>query len=63
MKYMIEDVSGDEVSLHVVPGNDVHLIFHEPDGAYTSRLFTLEQFREFRRAVGYVWQEVHSDGE
>lgn len=26
-------------------------------------VFTEDQFRDFRKAVGFVWQEVHSDGE
>jgi hypothetical protein len=63
MKYVTEDCNGDEISLKPEENGYIRLALALGDEDYTSRLFTLEQFKEFRKAVGYVWQDVHSDGE
>lgn len=61
MKYTVEDYNGEEVSLSA-DGTYVHLVSFDEETSL-SRLFTVEQFKDFRKAVGYIWQEVHSDGE
>jgi hypothetical protein len=58
MRYTIQDENGDSVSLESDGGGAV--IRTSGGGQF---IFTDDEFKEFRRAVGYVWQEVHSDGE
>lgn len=57
MRYVIEDENGDSVSLEAGLRGTVLALGVE--GAVTAEFeFTLDEFKEFRRAVGYVWQEV-----
>lgn len=57
MKYLIEDENGDQIS---IARRDVGAIVTlEVSGRSAVEFYlTLDEFREFRRAVGYVWQEV-----
>lgn len=58
MKYTIYDKNMREVSF--LQGMDNAVILDTDDMEY---VFTIEQFKDFRKAVGYVWQEVHSGGD
>lgn len=52
MKYTVLSEYGDEVTLEYNACGEVVL-----DARY---IFTKDGFKEFRRAVGYVWQEVEN---
>lgn len=56
MKYGVNAMAGGEVSLEAQ--NSTVIL----DTEYYQFEFTLDQFKDLRKAVGYVWQEVHSDG-
>lgn len=53
MKYTITTQQVEEVALSV---SDDSVVLELDDNNY--RVLTFEQFKEFRRAVGYVWQEL-----
>jgi hypothetical protein len=60
VKYVIEDENGDSVSLQAQDTDTttptvVLYLDRNPDTYFT---FLLDEFKEFRRAVGYVWQEI-----
>lgn len=52
MKYVVYDSDGEDVS---VESRDDSVVLH---AGGTDHWFTRDEFREFRKAVGYVWQEV-----
>jgi len=65
MKYVIEGANDDIISLEAelgeppfgvtitsTYGDDEHLLY-----------FNEKQFKELRRAVGYVWQEINGSNE
>lgn len=54
VKYVITDENEESVSLEREPGNSVELSLNNAHFF----LFTIEEFKEFRRAIGYIWQEV-----
>jgi hypothetical protein len=57
MRYVIEDENGDQVSV-ARSGEGVTVALDvSGDGAVEYHL-TPDEFKEFRRAVDYVWQEV-----
>lgn len=59
MKYTVTDENGEYVSLE--QGTEYPVIL---DVNNTGQfVFTMDEFKEFRKAVGYVWQEVHQDGD
>lgn len=63
MKYTVEvSEYGDLEIQRDEPDTTVRLAIREGDD-YEYVVMSLEEFRDFRKAVGYVWQEVHSDGE
>lgn len=57
MRYTIEDENGDSVSIESESGRHGVVLRTDNGGLFT---FTLDEFKEFRRAVGYVWQEVEN---
>jgi hypothetical protein len=52
VRYVIEDVNGETVSVEMVAGNVVIAISGD------TFEFLPEEFNDFRKAVGYVTQEV-----
>lgn len=56
MKYTVQDVNGEELSIQ---GDGEYVALSTDHGDVFS--LTLEEFQEFRKAVGYVWQEVHGN--
>lgn len=62
MKYTIDGQYGDEVEVNR-SGDNVYVTViptgTEPDVAGCVAL-TVEQFKEFRRAIGYVWTEIEA---
>lgn len=57
MKYLIEDGNGDQISI-ARSGLGVTVALDVADGSAVEFYLTSDEFKEFRRAVGYVWQEV-----
>ena len=55
MKFSVYDRTGDEISL-IREGDEVTLIAVENDRSVTLA-FGEEEFKQFRRAVGYAWNE------
>lgn len=60
MRYTIEDENGDNVSIESELGRNGVVLRTDNGGVF---VFTKDEFKEFRRAIGYVWLEVHPDGE
>lgn len=60
MKYTVHDSDLNEYIFSTDAG---HVTFEIPNFFGGGMVFTEDQFKDFRKAVGYVWQEVHSDGE
>lgn len=56
MRYEIDDKFGETLRIEK-SGSDVTVSIGEQADIY----FTLEQFKDFRRAVGYVWSEFEAD--
>lgn len=56
MKYTIEDNNGESIAIQK-QGIDV-LVTLSLAGGDSDYYLTPEEFKEFRRAVGYVWQEM-----
>lgn len=52
MKYIITDSYGDDIEIV----RDESLVTVEVNGRNVT--LDLEQFKDFRRAVGYVWTEI-----
>jgi hypothetical protein len=52
MRYIISDNFGDDIEI-VRDGTDVNISITGSDVALNA-----EQFKDFRRAVGYVWTEI-----
>jgi hypothetical protein len=63
VKYIIEDADGHSVSLQAQDTDTtmptvILYLDQKPD---TYFVFLLDEFKEFRRAIGYVWQEIEGD--
>jgi hypothetical protein len=54
VKYTITDLNNDWVALE--PDGDTVTLYMNDDSRYF--VFSLSEFRDFRKAIGYVWQEV-----
>lgn len=54
MKYSIVDKIGNSIALEL-GHNSVAM-----DTDYYEFELTFDQFRDFRKAIGYVWQEIES---
>lgn len=54
MKYSIDDRNGSSISLEL--GTTVVVM----DTDYYEFELTFDQFRDLRKAIGYVWQEIES---
>jgi hypothetical protein len=65
MKYGVDVAEYGTATLHTgkdaVKNDVVFLTLTHEYNECESWNFSLDEFREFRKAVGYVWQEVHSD--
>ena len=58
MRYEVDDDFGS-TSVLEWGGGFVEVTIKAPQGTYNAS-FDREQFKEFRRAIGYVWSEIEA---
>lgn len=61
MKYSVSDNDGDTITLEMQ--DDDVLIEMEEGGTSRRLLMTKDQFKQLRRAIGYVWTELEGKAE
>ncbi|MFA5387833.1 MAG: hypothetical protein WC322_05645 [Candidatus Paceibacterota bacterium] len=63
MKYSVSDGDGDTLTLEKDFLDDEVTVVVTESGRTATLLFTKDEFKQLRRAVGYVWTELEGKAE